>query len=392
MTDSSNSYGGWCTNWAGYDVPQLWAFLQYETTDPNFDQATAWRRTYELIAYYQSELRTKRDELVAKWSPQHSPAAQVFVQYVDDLLGSMDKTATQAYDNGDAIAGITLALADAKRKIGDLNNQWLDSEQKEKQPRMVAAGKGGAISVPQVPANWRDQLKQEAAKVMYSTDTAVLHYTSQMQVPTQFEPKARANTSQDLPVGSGRNGPSPSSGPGSSSASSRVPVIPPPPPTPPGPVLTGGSLAGSGAATLLPPSGGPPFVDTPGGRVFPPGGVIGPGGFLPPGVAGPPRVPGPRPGAGPRGLPGVRACRVASLAYQVREVCQASSHPDAPLRQVQACSVVPVSQARSCRGGLARPEPARPCHTANRQCTPAQCQWRQWAASVGARAPVQVRA
>ncbi len=39
MTDKD--YGGWCTNWAAYTVPQLWSFLQYESPDLSADQAGA---------------------------------------------------------------------------------------------------------------------------------------------------------------------------------------------------------------------------------------------------------------------------------------------------------------------------------------------------------------
>ncbi len=114
MTDKD--YGGWCTNWAAYTVPQLWSFLQYESPDLSADQAGAWRKTAELLDYYRSELKMQRDELATKWPPERSPAAQVFVKYADELLSSMDKTAAQAYDNGQAVSGITLALADAKQK------------------------------------------------------------------------------------------------------------------------------------------------------------------------------------------------------------------------------------------------------------------------------------
>ena len=46
----------------------------------------------KLLAYYQSELKRRRDELVTKWPPERSPAAQVFVQYIDDMLKSMQET------------------------------------------------------------------------------------------------------------------------------------------------------------------------------------------------------------------------------------------------------------------------------------------------------------
>ena len=262
MTDKD--YGGWCTNWAAYDLPQLWSFLQYENPDPSFDQAGAWRKTAELIDYYRSELKMKRDELATKWPPERSPAAQVFVQYADELLSSMDKTAAQAYDNGQAVSGITLALADAKQKISDLNEQWQDYQQKEQSFVVSAAKVVHAGSLVGVPSDWQQQLKNEAATVMHATDTAVFQYTGQMQVPEQYEPKPGKGGGGTTPLSPGGtdSGVQGSAGVG---GSSRAPAIPPPPPTPPGPVLAGGPPT----ATLPPPAGTLP-VEPPVGRVLAP--------------------------------------------------------------------------------------------------------------------------
>jgi len=271
MSPTPDDYGGGSTAWTSYTVPQLMSFLQWEDDDLSWSQASTWQKTSELISYYQSELQQRRNELAAKWPPERSPAAQVFVQYVDDLLTSMQQTSLQAYTNSGAVAGITAALAEAKRKITTLNTTWQENENKEKHPRIIAAGKGGAISSPQVAPNWRDQMKQEAAKVMEAADTAVFDHTTKLQVPESYQPSP--------PISDGGTPRSPgggfNAGGGTSSGgigSSRAPVIPPPPPTPtpPGPVLTGGP--GPGPTTTLPPPLLPSPGDPPVGRVITPGG------------------------------------------------------------------------------------------------------------------------
>ena len=308
MTDKD--YGGWCTNWAAYTVPQLWSFLQYESPDLSADQAGAWRKTAELLDYYRSELKMQRDELATKWPPERSPAAQVFVKYADELLSSMDKTAAQAYDNGQAVSGITLALADAKQKVSDLNAKWQDYQQKEKSFVVSLAEAVHAGSLVGVPSDWQQQLKNEAAKVMHATDTAVFQYTGQMQVPEQYEPKPPITDGGGTPRSPGGtdSGVQGSAGVG---GSSRAPVIPPPPPTPSGPVLAGGPPT----ATLPPPAGTLP-VEPPVGRVLAPSpaptvlpvfpGIPG-GPGMPTGPVAPGRFVGPTvPGrlVGPGGLPG----------------------------------------------------------------------------------------
>src|SRR6266508_3270024 len=207
MSPTPDDYGGGSTAWTSYTVPQLMSFLQWEDDDLSWSQASTWQKTSELISYYQSELQQRRNELAAKWPPERSPAAQVFVQYVDDLLASMQQTSLQAYDNATAVSGITAALATAKREITELNKTWQENENKEKHPRIVAAGKGGAISSPQVEANWRDQMKQAAAGVMEASDTAVFDHTTKLQVPDPYEPRGTEfGGTPRSPGGDGFNG------------------------------------------------------------------------------------------------------------------------------------------------------------------------------------------
>jgi hypothetical protein len=294
MSNTDGDYGGgWSTAWSQYTVPQLAAILRYENDNLSWEQASTWQKTSELISYYQCELQKRRDELAAKWPPERSPAAQVFVTYIDDLLKSMQQTSSDAYSTSLGVSGITLALAEAKRKIGDLQQQWQANEEKEKHPRIVAAGKGGAIAAPQVPSNWRDQMQAEAAKVMQAAETAVFQHTRDLQVPVEY--KIIGPTYDGEPWSPGGQT---STGGGASGGSSRVPVIPPPPSTPPGPVLTGGPSGGPPTATLPPPGGSPP-VDPPVGRVLAPGspppvfpGVPGPVTWPSEPAAGRPSVPG----------------------------------------------------------------------------------------------------
>ncbi len=184
----------------------------------------------------------------------------------------MDKTAAQAYDNGQAVSGITLALADAKQKVSDLNAKWQDYQQKEQSFVVSAAEFFHAGSLVGVPSDWQQQLKNEAATVMHATDTAVFQYTGQMQVPEQYELQGNIDNSTPWsPDGGSSTGGSASGGTG---GSSRALLIPPPPPTPPGRRV----LAPSPGPTVL-----PVFPGIPGGPGMP-SGPVAPGRFVGPTV------------------------------------------------------------------------------------------------------------
>jgi hypothetical protein len=276
---------GWFTNWNEFDPPELWGMLQYEGSDANWSQVGAWQKTSELLDYYLSELRQKRDALVAMWPPDRSPAAQVFVTFVDELLKSMEDTASDAYVNSQAVAGIAGALVDAKNKLAPIKSDWEKYEAKETafrvaadtQPMTKGLGllptgwqQGIADTMTGVPTNWREELKQKAVQVMNQTDTAVAEHKWQMQVPVVYQ--------MQTPRSNGGTGTEWSTGGGGSLGSTRAPVIPPLPPTPSGPVLSGGA----GGA---PASGGSSFVDTPAGRALAPLGILGPA-LIPPLVFG----------------------------------------------------------------------------------------------------------
>jgi hypothetical protein len=309
VSDADNAYPGSCTPWASYSLPELVGFLAYENDDLSWAQASTWQKTSELLDYYQVELKQKRDELAARWPPERSPAAKVFIDFVDGMLRSMEQTSAEAYETSRGVAGITGALAEAKNTIDDLHRRWREYENREKSPLVsfVDAFPGGS-SLTGVPSDWKRQLKAEATEVMYAADAAVLAYTGQIKVPTLFEPPVDRDPGTELPVGDGGSGSAASPGKGSS----RVPVIPIPPPVPEEPTLAGGFAPDrSGTAPPAPAPARPYFMDTPAGRALPPGGLIPPDALPPLGWAGPgPTVPGQRPVRGPEvptGTPPERA-------------------------------------------------------------------------------------
>ncbi len=310
MSDADNAYPGSCTPWASYSLPELVGFLAYENDDLSWAQVSTWQKTSELLDYYRVELGRKRDKLAARWPPERSPAAKVFIDFVDGMLRSMEQTSAEAYETSQGVAGITGALAEAKNTIDDLHRRWREYENREKSPlvSLVDAFPGGS-SLTGVPTDWKRQLKAEATEVMYAADAAVLAYTGQVKVPTLFEPRGGGtDPGTDLPIGGGSSG----SGASPGGKSSRVPVIQAPPPPPDRPTLAGGFAPDRHrTAPPAPPPARSYFVDAPAVRALAPGGTIPPDALPPLGWAGPgPTVPGQRPIRGPEiptGTPPERA-------------------------------------------------------------------------------------
>jgi hypothetical protein len=283
-TTDDEQYGGWCTNWAAYDVPTLWKMLQNEDPFKTSQHASAWRMTYELLSTHMAELQRCRDDLAAKWSAASSPAAAAFLNYVDNMLASMKTTGDAAVTTYDGVNGINGALITAKAEIGKLHEQWQKYQHEEDTSFSIAGWQPFADR----PDNWKEQLKAEAAKHMNKADTAVFESSAKLTPPPQYEPKGNWEQRQDFPADG--------SGPGSGGTSAQgergwaqppfipAPVAVPPPaatPTPaattpigPGAVLSGGVVAPVAPTPGITPT---PVAPTPplSGPALPPGGLIG---------------------------------------------------------------------------------------------------------------------
>jgi hypothetical protein len=283
-TTDDEQYGGWCTNWAAYDVPTLWKMLQNEDPFKTSQHASAWRMTYELLSTHMAELQRCRDDLAAKWSAASSPAAAAFLNYVDNMLASMKTTGDAAVTTYDGVNGINGALITAKAEIGKLHEQWQKYQHEEDTSFSIAGWQPFADR----PDNWKEQLKAEAAKHMNKADTAVFESSAKLTPPPQYVPAPNRDQTKDFPTDGS------SSGTGNGSAGhgggwAQPPFIPTPvavsPPVAPTPVATmpvgqGAVLTGGVAAPVTPTPGvtPTPVTSTPplSGPALPPGGLIGP--------------------------------------------------------------------------------------------------------------------
>ncbi|GAA1823233.1 hypothetical protein HC028_15690 [Planosporangium flavigriseum] len=371
-TSNDGQYGGWCTNWAAYDVPTLWKMLQNEDPLKTSEHIAAWRMTYELLTTHMAELQRCRDELAAKWSAASSPAAAAFLNYVDNMLASMKATGDAAVSTYDGLSGINGALIRAKAEIGKLHEQWQKYQHEEDTSLSIF----GWQPFADTPDNWKEQLKVQAARQMSEADVAVFQSSAKLTPPEVYDPGVQKTDSTEFQPDSSTSSGGTSAYSGGSWAQTPfipAPVAVPPPapsapvaptPTPPGSVLTGGVAAPTAPAPGATP---PPITPTPplSGPALPPTGLISPRPGLLPGEAPISRAStgsAPRQGAPGRGAIGVGGeptglhGRAALAPGGVIGGEPAASHPAAtPMRRVN-----PV-------GGVIGEHPAGAVATSGRQ-------------------------
>lgn len=126
--------------WAGKDVPQMWASAQAADTQTAWQQVNAWRQTRDLLLHHASRLKACSDELTNTWPPERSRAAQAFINYINELHTAIMAASTGAATNHVALAEVLTSLSAAKTDMAKLQQDW---ERYEAAPLI---GKAGTVS------------------------------------------------------------------------------------------------------------------------------------------------------------------------------------------------------------------------------------------------------
>ena len=278
--------------WQVYGLDQLWEMVRDEDGVASFTQVGAWHRMAELCSEQADQLQRALDQLMVHWPARPGSAAELFQQTVVRMIGSMRDSAATAAATRQPLTDITMALGRAKDELGVLVARKAAYERQEKElaARGVYPGRGATAALApsdQVPPEgWRQQLDQQARRIMSSTDAAVGAASGQIRSPAPYQFDARIEPLQhDLLAPGGAVG-------------RPVPPVPFPgidPPRSPGepsghaplesgaPVLAGARSLPSELASLGIGDGSPvagdsqvrPFSRSSSGSVLVPGAVIG---------------------------------------------------------------------------------------------------------------------
>ena len=303
MTDDPALTSSWCTNWAAFNTPRLWAMVSDEDNPDAWRQVAAWADVAAAVKDQRARLVQARDSLTAAWPPEQNGSAQAFVNELDSLINRMGAAQQEADTTATGLANILEALRTAKTEIQPLYEEYRSK------------------SDDWIP-NWWDHAEEEidrkAQAAMITAEQVVQQNVPQLKVPDPYtlDPKgARV----DFAGTDHRSG-----GPGTA-AGIRVPHHPVPPmpgyaatvptdavPSAPDASLvgqTGGANVGPGLAGVIAPP--PPAAGVPPGSsvVIPAGGGVPAGAGPVPGIPLiPPPVPAVLPGGGAAGgaaVPGI---------------------------------------------------------------------------------------
>jgi len=275
MSDEPVLTSSWCTNWAGFNTPRLWAMVSNEDDPDAWRQVSAWADVAVAVKDQRSRLVQARDSLTAAWPPEQNGSSQAFVTQLDKLIGVMDA----AQQDADATASGLANILDALRSAKDLM-QPLYEEYKDKSDDWVP--------------NWwdhaEDEIDKRARTVMFTAEQIVQQNVPQLKVPDPYTMDPKGSRLDFAP--DDHSDPSVSSRAAGPGAAPAIPVPHDPVPPLPGHDGTVPSDGGPSPSDAGPAPPGASFV----GQT---GGVSGGPGLA--GVIAPPPAAAPSPGTIPPG-------------------------------------------------------------------------------------------
>jgi hypothetical protein len=316
------------TNWNVHEMDSLWSAVANQETTQHWKLLRGWQTSYELTLQHLSDVKRYRDNLAVAWPPEKSPAAAAYVGQLNGLIDYLQGTYDAAVANHSAFSGATMALADSRRKVKALYDEYKLNQGRidDHKAKLAAAPSGGLAGAaarqnmkPPVSDQRQQELTWQARSIMFGLSSEVSQAHTAITKPATYLPNAIRSGERDKDGGSNSPPPLPpifapsaaSSSSGGSGGGSVTPIVgtapsgPPmsatphsglvlggtsPTPTVPPPITTGPAIPPGQTITspgpINPPIGMPPISNgpsRPGGAGFMPnpmqsGGIAKPGG------------------------------------------------------------------------------------------------------------------
>ncbi len=290
MLDGGGSGGGSGTNWNGADVPAMWSAVANQETSVHWDLLSGWQKSYELTLQHLGRVKSYRDNLAAAWPPEKSPASAAYLERLDVLITHLQGTYDAAVANHTAFSGATWALADSRRELKKIYDEYVANQGKIEAHNAAMssehsgglAGQAAKQQPPPVSNDRQQQLTWQARALMFTLSGELAQAQTAITKPPVYV-RGRAIAADDSERGGTTYAP---------------PAFPPLFPTDTAPGASGSRSPGTPATTTSAPAAATTFPGTTGGG---PGLVL--GGTTPtppaPGVPGPGIVPPPPPSTSP---------------------------------------------------------------------------------------------
>src|SRR3954453_7497161 len=200
--DGAGFYQG--TDFWNWDVEQMWAAVdRHEPTDEHWYLQSSWRATHELILTHKYRVEEYREKLIQAWPPDRNAAAAAYVARLDRLLASLGETYEAAGSNDGAFSGAIWAIADRRRELKKVYDQYKANQAKLSDYARAEAEFGGTgawnAMQPEVAKAQQEhvRLQSQASTIMVGLSTEPREATGSFKAPKPYNPTWRINKASD---------------------------------------------------------------------------------------------------------------------------------------------------------------------------------------------------
>ncbi|WP_432985812.1 hypothetical protein [Dactylosporangium sp. CA-233914] len=226
-----------------YTVREIWEMVAHESAASHAEAARAWEAKHSMLRTQIGNLKKLRQDLADAWTPEGSPAAQAFLNQIDQTMSVMTTAQEAASQAKTSYTKVTGALISAQQRIKPLHDAYDDPKAAW---RAYLAKTPAASLVSILPDDWapnvgvpglatevvmrqhREELDKQARAIMDDTDARVSAATEQPVYMPQLKryDEAAAPSVPSNPHGGG------SGSSGGAGQHLPAPVFEPPPPNP----------------------------------------------------------------------------------------------------------------------------------------------------------------
>nr|MDT0657954.1 hypothetical protein [Micromonospora sp. DSM 115978] len=184
-TADGGGYGG---HWSLQTVKGLWPMLENQDTNAHWRHVAGWKKVYELTSQHLTRMRRYREGLVAAWPPERSEAARAYVERLDFLIETVQRTYDTAVANHETFRAATLAIGDSRHELKTIHDEYVAMERikQEHESRLRTNPAAATTDIPPVTDQDLDVLNKTAQTVMARLSTDLSLAQTRIQQPPTY--------------------------------------------------------------------------------------------------------------------------------------------------------------------------------------------------------------
>ncbi|WP_030441260.1 hypothetical protein [Actinoplanes subtropicus] len=195
MLDGGGGGGG--TPWESMTLEFMQQLIQNPNTDAQWQLASAWQKSADLLSEHKFQVQQYRDNLAAAWPPEKSTASAAYIERLDQLIKNLSDTYDASITNQAALNAATGSIYQAQIQMNkiyqeysnnkmalDAYNAKLTQQQSSATPTPSPSPSGDE---PPVAPGRQEALRVQAATLLSGVSTDLAQAQAQVVKPDLYK-------------------------------------------------------------------------------------------------------------------------------------------------------------------------------------------------------------